>query len=43
MTCDDEDHGRSRRSGAEDRDVRTGRILGGRQSRGQVAPCAICI
>jgi hypothetical protein len=30
MTCSDEDRGRSRRPGAEDRDGRTGRILGGR-------------
>jgi hypothetical protein len=30
MACSDEDHGRSRRPGAEDRDGRTGRILGGR-------------
>jgi hypothetical protein len=30
MTCSDEDHGRSRRSGAEDRDGRIGRVLGGR-------------
>jgi hypothetical protein len=36
MKCDDEDRGRSRRPGAEDRDVRTGRVLGGRllESRG---------
>jgi hypothetical protein len=30
MTCSDEDHGRSRRSGAEDRDGRIGQVLGGR-------------
>jgi hypothetical protein len=30
MTCSDEDCGRSRRPGAEDRDGRTGRVLGGR-------------
>jgi hypothetical protein len=29
MTCNDEDHGRSRRPSAEDRDGRTGRVLGG--------------
>jgi hypothetical protein len=30
MACSDEDRGRSRKSGAEDRDGRTGRVLGGR-------------
>jgi hypothetical protein len=30
MVCSDENHGRSRRHGAEDRDDRTGRVLGGR-------------
>jgi hypothetical protein len=30
MACSDEDRGRSRRPGAEDRDGRTGRVLGGR-------------
>jgi hypothetical protein len=30
MTYSDEDRGRSRRPGAEDRDGRTGRVLGGR-------------
>jgi hypothetical protein len=30
MACNDEDRGRSRRHGAEDRDGRTGRVLGGR-------------
>jgi hypothetical protein len=30
MTCSDEDRGRSRRPGAEDRDGRTDRVLGGR-------------
>jgi hypothetical protein len=29
MVCIDEDHGRSRRPGAVDRDGRTGRVLGG--------------
>jgi hypothetical protein len=29
MVCSDEDHGRSRKPGAEDRDGRTGRVLGG--------------
>jgi hypothetical protein len=28
MTCSDEDHGRSRRPVAEDRDGHTGRVLG---------------
>jgi hypothetical protein len=30
MTCSDEDRDRSRRSGAEDRDGRTGQVLDGR-------------
>jgi hypothetical protein len=30
MTCSDEDRGRSSRPGAEDRDGRTCRVLGGR-------------
>jgi hypothetical protein len=30
MASNDEDRGRTRRPGAEDRDGRTGRILGGR-------------
>jgi hypothetical protein len=30
MACSDEDHGRSRRPGADDRDSRTCRVLGGR-------------
>jgi hypothetical protein len=30
MTCNDENRGRSRRPDAEDRDGRTGRVLGGR-------------
>jgi hypothetical protein len=30
MACSDEDHGRSRRPGADDRDGRTCRVLGGR-------------
>jgi hypothetical protein len=30
MACSDEDCGRSRRPGAEDRGGRTGRVLGGR-------------
>jgi hypothetical protein len=30
MACSDEDRGRSMRPGAEDRDGRTGRVLGGR-------------
>jgi hypothetical protein len=29
MVCSDEDRGRSRRAGAEDRDGRTGQVLGG--------------
>jgi hypothetical protein len=29
MACSDEDRARSRRPGAEDRDGRTGRVLGG--------------
>jgi hypothetical protein len=29
MVCSDEDRGRSRRHGAEDRDGHTGRVLGG--------------
>jgi hypothetical protein len=42
MACNDEDRGRSRRPGVEDRGCRTGQILGGRRSRGRVAPCAVC-
>jgi hypothetical protein len=34
MTCSDEDHGRSRRPGAEDRGGHTGRVLGGRAIEG---------
>jgi hypothetical protein len=30
MACSNEDRGRSRRLGAEDRDGRTGQVLGGR-------------
>jgi hypothetical protein len=30
MTCSDENRGRSRRPGAEDRDGHTGRVVGGR-------------
>jgi hypothetical protein len=30
MACSDEDRGRSMRPGAEDRDGRTGQVLGGR-------------
>jgi hypothetical protein len=30
MTCSNEDRGKSRRLGAEDRDGRTGQVLGGR-------------
>jgi hypothetical protein len=29
MVCSNEDHGRSRRPGVEDRDGHTGRVLGG--------------
>jgi hypothetical protein len=51
MAYSDEDRGRNRRPGAEDRDGRTGRVLGGRAversgdavcSLHLVAPCAVC-
>jgi hypothetical protein len=43
MVCSDEDRGRSRRPGAEDRgwSHRSGTSMVGR-SRGRVAPCAVC-
>jgi hypothetical protein len=42
MASSDEDRGRTRRPGAEDRDGRTGRILGGRAIERSVALCAVC-
>jgi hypothetical protein len=40
MTCSDEDRGRSRRPGAEDRGW--SHRLGTRWPGGRVAPCAVC-
>jgi hypothetical protein len=42
MACNDEDRGRSRRPGAEARDGRTGRVLGGRAvERSRDAMCSL--
>jgi hypothetical protein len=42
MACSDENHGRSRRPGTEDRDGHTGRILSGRAIERSVVLCVIC-
>jgi hypothetical protein len=42
MACSDEDRGRSRRPGAEERDGRTGQVLGGRAvERSDVVVCGL--
>jgi hypothetical protein len=43
IACSDEDRGRSRRSGADDRDGRTGRVFGGRAIERSGGACVICI
>jgi hypothetical protein len=44
MTGSDEDRGRSRRPGVEDRGwSSTGRVLSGRVIGGRVTPCVVCI
>jgi hypothetical protein len=43
IACSDEDRGRGRRPGADDRDGRTCRVLGGRAVERSGGVCVVCI